>query len=459
MSEQTVEKKVKKPLSPTQIIVASFLLVITVGGLLLCLPLSSRSGEFTPFLDALFTATSATCVTGLIVVDTYLHFSFFGQLVILCLIQIGGLGLITFVTFFSVAVGKKMRFKNMSLAQESISAPSVSGLPHLVRMVVKASLLIEGCGTLLLCLSFIPRYGFLQGLWTAFFLAVSAFCNAGFDILGHEGAYSSLIHYTGDPIVIGTISALIVIGGLGFLVWADLYGLRHTKKLRLHTKIVLFITALLILLGTLLFCVLEWNNPSTMGPLSVPEKLGAGLFQSISCRTAGFNSIDLNAMSGFTKLVASILMFIGAGPASTGGGIKVTTFAVIVMTILSFSSGRENTVILKRRIDHKTVYKALTISALALVVVFITSSVMFYSIPRSTFNTPINAIFEACSAFGTVGLSDGLTGEGNALTHIITMLTMFIGRVGPASLAISLASGRGGRKKNQVMPEGKVLVG
>ena len=448
----------KAAMSPTQLIVISFALVILTGTLLLSLPTPSRDGSFTPLLDSMFTATSATCVTGLIVFDTYLHFSLFGQLVILTLIQIGGLGLITLVTFFTVAMGRKLGFKSMSLAQESINAQSMVNLSQLLRMVVVVSLCIEGIGAIIMCFSFVPRFGLAQGIYTSIFLAVSAFCNAGFDILGHEGAYSSLIHYTDDPIVIGTISLLIIIGGLGFVVWRDLWDWRKTKKLQLHTKIVLMLTGGLIVGGTIFFCAFEWNNPQTMGGLSTLEKLGAGYFQSVSTRTAGFNSINLADMSGFTKLFASIWQFIGAAPGSTGGGIKVTTFAVLVMTVVSMSRGRGETVMLRHRIDPKTVYKAISITCMAIMIVLGVSIVMYLSMRPGPAKTPINAIFEACSAFGTVGLSVGVTEQGTALTHIVTSLTMFIGRVGPASLAISLAMPKK-QAKNRVMPEGKLLVG
>ena len=317
---------------PLRVICLSFALVILVGTILLCLPISSKSREFTPLVNSMFTATSATCVTGLITYDTFTHWSRFGQIVILLLIQIGGLGLVTFSTFFTVIAGKKLGLREMQLAQESINFGSMANIHKMLMGIVGTVLACEGIGALLMSTAFIPKYG-AEGIYISCFLAVSAFCNAGFDVLGRESEYISLCNYNGVPIVMYTIMALIIVGGLGFVVWKDIASYSSTKKLTLQSRVVLVMTAPMIVLGAVFFWAYEWDN--TMAGLTFGEKITAGLFQSVTCRTAGFNSIDQATLNPISKGISSMLMFIGAAPGSTGGGVKITTFSVLIMTVAS----------------------------------------------------------------------------------------------------------------------------
>lgn len=443
-------------MAPVRLIALSFAAIILIGTLLLTLPVSARSGEFTHPFDALFTATSATCVTGLIVFDTFTHWSEFGQGVILLLIQLGGLGLVTFTTFFTLAVRKRLGFRDLQIAGEA-AGTGIQSLPALFRLIVRFTFTLEAAGAVLLCIRFVPEMG-LEGLWVSVFLAVSAYCNAGFDLLGENAPFSSLTHYASDPLVLTVISLLIILGGLGFIVMSDLLHWRHTKHLLLHSRIVLISTAGLLVLGTIAFLVMEYQNPATLGPMSVPEKIGNAAFQSVTARTAGFNSIDLAGMHEQSKLIMCLLMFIGAAPVSTGGGIKVTTFVVVVMTVWSVVRGRQDTVILGRRVDKKVVYKSLTILCLALVVVATTFLVILFVEPDGSVDSA-DALIEAFSAFGTVGVSCGLTPSLSWVSQLVLIFTMFIGRVGPVSLAIAITARNEGHHAGEILPEGKVIVG
>ncbi len=442
-------------MKPTRIIVISFLLIILSGTLLLTLPISSKSREFTPPLDALFTSTSATCVTGLIVHDTGTYWSIFGQCVIILMIQLGGLGLVTFATFFNFALGKRIGLKSLQLASESIGSDDFSSIKQLVRMVFKISMSCELLGMIALMTVFVPKYG-AYGIYISLFLSISAFCNAGFDILGFENEYISLTNYADNPVVMITIMLLIICGGLGFIVWNDLFAYKKTKKLFLHTKIVLLATASLVIIGTLGVALMEWNNSKTIGDMSIPQKIWRALFQSVTFRTAGFNTIDAASMYDGTKLFSSALMFIGAAPGSTGGGIKVTTFVVLMTTVFSVIRNRYDTIVMKRRVEKEIVYKALAITVLAGLAVIITTCVI--GIDKHGFKT-VDIIFETASAMATVGISAGISGAGSSLSRIALILTMFLGRVGPVSLAYSFTAGFANQKKNEIIPEGKIIVG
>jgi len=441
-------------LSPTRLIVSSFLVVIVTGALLLMLPFATRNG-ITP-VQAFFTATSATCVTGLVVLDTYQGFTLFGQTVVICLIQIGGLSLVTLASFFTLALRRRVGFRSMKLASESIGTSNVAEARGLLLVVMKLAAFFEGLGFLLLLPVFVPEYG-AEGIFISIFLSISAFCNAGFDILGRTQSYVSLMGYASNWYVQSIIMFLIVAGGLGFLVWHDLGQWRKTHHLSIHTKVVLFCTILLIVGGTVGFAFLEWNNPATLGGMTAGDKIVNSMFQSISARTAGFNTIDLASMSSITKCMLCVLMFIGAAPGGTGGGIKVTTFSVILVTVASVVTGREDAQIFRRRIDKKTVYQALSIAMLSLGVVIFVTLVVFFNCGEVI--SPLDCLYEVVSAFGTVGCSVGVTGQMHPLALIITMITMFIGRVGPVSLAISLASQRREQGKFDILPEGKISVG
>ncbi len=447
-------------LSPTRVIVASFCLVILTGTLLLMLPISTRDGQIAA-VDALFTATSATCVTGLIVYDTFTKFTGFGQAVILMLIQVGGLGLVTLTTFFNLALRKKLGFKRMLLASESISLDEAAGTKKLLYLVMQTSFGFELAGAAALAAVFVPKFG-VGGIWMSIFTAVSAFCNAGFDIFGFLEQYGSLTSFVNNWYVLGIVGGLIVCGGLGFIVWQDLFAFRRRKKLTLHTKLVLTVTAILILGGATAIGAMEWNNPDTMGTLSVPSKILSSLFQSITCRTAGFNSIDQVSMHSITKLICTLLMFIGVGPGGTGGGVKVSTFTIILLTVAAVLRGREDPVLRERRIDRKTVYRALAIVTLGIGVLICTTLFMVFDTPvpggRIDDNL-VDCLFEAASAFGTVGLSVGITAQIGGLVKVITSLTMLIGRVGPVSMGISLAARANELSRREVLPEARIVVG
>ncbi len=421
------------------------------------LPISAKNGMSTPFENALFTATSATCVTGLIVYDTFNHWTIFGQLVILTLIQIGGLGLVTFTTFFSVLIRKKMGMRSMQLAQESINSASIIDIQLIIKQVVILSFTIELIGAIILSAVFIPKYG-AEGIFISIFLAISAFCNAGFDILGRETPYISLCNYNDNFIVLFTIAALIIIGGLGFAVWHDLIEYRRTKRMMLHTKVVLISTIGLIVIGMVAFAALEWDNPDTLAPLSLNEKINACFFQSVTTRTAGFNSVNVNSLNGLTKLLFIGLMFIGAAPGSTGGGIKVTTMAVIIMTVVSVIKGKPSTVILGRKVDKPTVYKAFSVAILGGLIIIFATAIIIFSTPQAVITSQLDVLFEATSAFATVGISSGISNVIGFASKIALTLTMFLGRVGPVSFIVSLAI-RNKQNKQQIIPEGKILVG
>lgn len=454
------EEKKKKGFfdNPTRVIVSSFALLILIGTVLLMLPISSKSGQFTGLVDAMFTATSATCVTGLIVFDTYQYWNLFGQVVILALIQLGGLGLVTLTTFFNIAIGKKLGFKRLQLAQESVNSANVVDARRLIKTIMALTFAFELAGALFLCATFVPEFGAARGIYISVFLAISAYCNAGFDVLGHETPFASLTEYASDPMVLLPIAFLIICGGLGFLVWQNLFSYRKTKRLLLHTKIVLVITAVLIIAGMLLFLLLEWNNKQTLGEMNVGDKMLNSFFQSVTARTAGYNSVDIAGCKGITKLLMIILMFIGAAPGSTGGGIKVTTFVVLLMTIFCVTRGDEETSLRGRRISKAVVYKALAVTGIAGAAVALSACIIYFTADNEGIISGIDALFESVSAFATVGLTTGVTGVANALGHVALILTMFLGRVGPVSLALSLAM-RTSKNKHQVMPEGKILVG
>ncbi len=462
MLQQSLNKllkttKAQQKTSPTRVIVFSFLIVIMCGTLLLMLPFASKNGESIGILGALFTATSATCVTGLVVFDTYTKFSLFGQLIILLLIQIGGLGLVTLTTFVSIAVGRRLGFKSIQAASEGINLSDFSKGKVLLKIVIGVALIAEITGALLLSFAFVPQFG-LQGIYFSIFIAISAFCNAGFDIFGHMGEYNSLMGFSQSPYVLTVIGLLIISGGLGFLVWQDIINFKKTRRFRTHTKLVFLMTIALLLLGAFGFALLEWNNTATLGNLGFFDKITNSFFQSITTRTAGFNSVDLAQTGSATKLFMTMLMFIGAAPGGTGGGIKVTTIAVLLVAVLSVIGGRDEAQVFSRRINQKVVYKSLAIFMLSLMAVFFTAITLYY-FTTSNFDI-INVLFEAVSAFATVGLSVGVTSFMTPFAQVVTMLTMLIGRVGPISIAISLAI-KNHKKNNShiILPHADLTVG
>ena len=461
MGKNKTKKRTRRPnkgwlagSSATQTICGSFLLVIAVGTLLLTLPISSRTGRL-GVIDAMFTATSATCVTGLVVRDTWSQFSLFGQVIILMLIQVGGLGLVTLTSFFALAARRRMGFRDLRLLGESVSADGLSKATEVLKIVIKLAAAFEAVGIVLLLFAFVPQFG-AEGVWVSVFTAISAFCNAGFDLFGRFGAYSSLVPYVNNYYVQAVVMFMFMAGGLGFMVWVELAEYRKKRRLSLHAKVVLQFSVIVWVGGAVLLALLEWSNPRTMGGLSVPGKIMAALFQSVSTRTAGMNTIDLAACSPISKLLMSVLQFIGAAPGSTGGGVKVTTFAVLILTIRSVAQGRDDCVIGGHHIESKTVYRALTIIVIGAVAAFGSAVVVYYNTAETV--SVIDCIFESCSAFGTVGLSVGVTGQLNTGAKLLYMAWMFMGRVGPVSLAISLTA-KPDDNKRKVLPVGHINVG
>lgn len=456
-------------IKPARVIVSSFVLVDLVGTLLLMLPISSRDGMSLGFINSLFTTVSATCVTGLVVVDTATHFTAFGRVVIICLIQIGGLGLVTITTFFLNLVRRRVGLRGRVLAQESSGSFSFMELPALIKSIFLTTFAFEFTGFVLLSTQYVPRFGWGQGLSSAGFQAVSAFCNAGFDLLGDKtGAYSSLTAFNNNPVVIMTTGFLIICGGLGFIVWRDLYNYRKTKSLRLHSKIAIFMTVSLVLAGTIFFLAAEWSNigvdasgVGAMGTLPAWQRPLAAFFQSVTLRTAGFNSISQANLLAGSKFISVLMMFIGAGSGSTGGGIKVTTFALLLATVSSDIRGRGQIIIRKHQIPREAFQRAIAIFFLAMGLMLGLSLILCFTeaaaLHRGNFEY-LDLLFESASAFGTVGVTSAQTPDLTMLSHIFIIPVMFIGRVGPVTFALSLAM-REPKQTNNIYPEGKIQIG
>ena len=449
----TFLRKKTAELSPPLVISFSFVFVILAGTLLLTLPISHQNRLSVSFLDALYTATSATCVTGLVIADTADTWSLFGELLILVLIQIGGLGLITLTTFFMSAIGRKSGLKTMVLVKESLNTFEWNDSIRLIRNVIKVVFGLEFMGAILLSIAFVPQYG-LKGIYYGIFHAVSAFCNAGFDVLGGG---RSFMDQSDNPLLLYTVNILIIIGGLGFIVWQDLWNYRTTKKLRIHTKIVLGITLFLLVFGTLFIYLLEQDNINTLGRMPTREAFDGAIFLSVNARTAGYAAMNLNAMNDVTKIFVSLLMFIGAASGSTAGGIKVNTLGVILIAVVSVIRSREKIVFQQRRIPINLVLRAFTIVMLS--GIWLIAITFFITLLNPEFRL-VNALFESTSAFGTVGLSIGMTTASSygTLSKILHILTMFIGRIGPMTFAITLSLG-GRTGVERVYPEGKIVVG
>ncbi|HBY4259361.1 TPA: Trk family potassium uptake protein [Clostridioides difficile] len=442
---------------PTQIMVSGFAAIIVIGALLLTLPIASQSGESIGLLNALFTATSAVCVTGLVMVDTATYWSLFGQIVIITLIQIGGLGFMTVATMFSLMARKKIQLRERLLIQESLNQADLSGLVRLTRFVLIITITIEGIGALVLSTVFIPQFGLSKGIWYSVFHAISAFCNAGFDLMGSvSGPFTSLNSYVNNFTVSMTVCALIVLGGLGFPVVLDIVRKRRFSKLNVHSKVVLFSTATLILMGTLFIFLIEFNQKATMADLPLKGKVLSAIFQSVTARTAGFNTLDLATLRESSVFVMIILMFIGASPASTGGGIKTTTLAVLIITVRSFLSGKSDIEAFERRLAPSTIKKSLGIFVISISAVIFGTLIISITQPNFTL---VQSAFEVTSALATVGSSLAGTPNLNALGKIIIIIFMFMGRVGSLTLFMAILSG--GRRKSQPIryAEGKIMVG
>lgn len=451
----------KKPrLSTTQLITLGFMAAVLVGSVLLTLPISSASGEMTPYLDALFTSATSVCVTGLTVVDTFSHWSLFGKIVILLLIQLGGLGVISFTTGIMVLIGRKITLKDRLLLESAFNLDNLSGLVRFLGKVFKGTMLIEGAGALLSMPVFCPRYG-LRGIWISVFHSVSAFCNAGIDILGPN----SLEPYVNNVWLNLVTMALIILGGIGFIVWWDVLrvaGLVRRGEIRrglfwqrlgLHTKITLFTTAVLIVGGWLLFLVMEWDNPETLGGLNPATKTLAALFQSVTTRTAGFATVPQSGLRTESVLLSVVLMFIGGSSVGTAGGVKTTTIALIFLSAASVVRGRETVTAYRRTIPDKLVRRASAIVAISLATLLMSTALLsLFQVGNLD-----DLLFETASALGTVGLTRGVSAQLGAAGKILMSCCMYFGRVGPISLAIAFAYRKD--KGITAYPEQNITIG
>ena len=443
---------ISKRLSGMQLIAGGFFIIILTGTLLLMLPCATRHGESTSFLTALFTATSATCVTGLIVVDTFTHWTLFGQVVLLCLIQIGGLGFITIGITVSMLLRRKIGLKERGLIQESFNVIELRGMVRLTRRVILGTFLFEFVGAVLLAGCFIPKMGILQGLYYGVFHSVSAFCNAGFDLMGRYSRFSSLTAYYNHPVVVITIMLLIIIGGLGFIVWSDLYEHRlQFRKYALHTKIVVTATLVLVFGGALLFYGMEQNR--LFAGMSIPDKILSSLFCSVTPRTAGFNTTDVGGLTDGSKLLTVILMFIGGAPGSTAGGVKVTSIVVLLVYLKANLTRTVGYNIFGRRLDDDALRKAAAVFCtnltLAMAAVLILCGIQNFN--------GVDALLEVFSAISTVGMTAGLTTRLNAVSRFVIILLMYLGRVGSLSFAMSFTD----KKKiaHVMQPVEKINIG
>ena len=434
-----------RPLAPNRALALGFLAIILAGALLLMLPIANRGGKGLSFLDSLFTATSATCVTGLVVADTWTQFNLLGQIILLALIQVGGLGYMTMMLQASLLMGRKIGLRQRSVMMESVSAQRLSDVLTLLRYILGGTALIEGTGAVLLAFRFIPELGLARGIWYAVFHSVSAFCNAGFDLMGFREPYSSLTHYVYDPLVNLTAVALVLLGGLGFLVWRDVWENRlHLRRYSLHSKLMLTATLVLTVGGTALFWLAERDN--LLSGMTAGQQALAALFQAVSPRTAGFNTVDLAKLTSGGGLLTIVLMFIGAGPGSTGGGVKVTTVAVCLLTLASYIRGRREVGAFNRRLDEEQIHRSA-----AGVTLYMTLAMAGGFLILATQPFPLqDALFEVFSALSTVGLSTGITRDLSPLNRAVVIVMMYCGRIGSLSMLMALAQRSAPRVKDPV---------
>lgn len=443
------KKLFKDKLNPPQVLALGFLSLILIGSILLNLPIASSSGSSIGYVNSLFTSASAVCVTGLTVLNTARDFTPFGQVIIITLIQFGGLGIMTLATVGYIIMGKKISFKERLMIKEQLNTESIQGIVKLTKKVIGYTFFLEMMGSLLLALRFVPMFGFEKGLAFSIFHAISAYCNAGFDIFG-----DSLIIFQNDYYVLLILSLLIILGGLGFTVYADLLAKDKLRKLTLHSKVVLIMTGSLLIIGTLSFLLFESTNPGTLGSMNFPSRLANSFFQSVSPRTAGFYSVDMSKIRETTIFSTIMLMFIGGSPGSTAGGIKTTTFACLLLTTISVVKGEEDVNCLNRRLPFETIKRAVSIFLIGLAIVFSTAIILTITDSSLKF---INLLFESTSAFGTVGLTTGITDKLSTLGRLVITLTMYIGRVGPLTMAYAFA--RRNMKRDYRNAPGNLMVG
>lgn len=433
-------RKHRLSLSTTQVILLGFLITILVGSMLLSLPVSSADGKAVPYVDALFTATTATCVTGLVTVPTYSTWSIFGQAIILVLIQIGGLGIITILTGLMIMLNKKIGIGDRLLIQDAFNLNTMSGLVAFVKRVLFGTFLIEGIGAILYMIVFVPEFG-MKGIWISVFNAVSAFCNAGMDVIGNN----SLCDYAANPLINIVTSALIIMGGIGYIVWWDVIRVVKSRTsqnrkvfrhLTLHSKIAIVSTLVLLIGGALLVLIFDYHNPLTIGEMSFPNKLLASFFQSVTTRTAGFATIPQEHLTNASAFVSLLLMFVGGSPVGTAGGVKTVTMAVLVCSAAASIRNREDTVLFGRSISRRSISKAVAVTVTSFAIMF-TSTILLAAVTDAA---SLDILYETVSAAATVGLSRNLTSGLNFAGKIVIIITMYLGRVGPISLAVALGS-------------------
>lgn len=454
---QLLKKRHILLLNPIQLVCITFLILILVGAILLTLPISSTSGRFTSFFDCLFTSTSASCVTGLVLFDTFTHWSIFGRSVILLLIQTGGLGVLTISTVFIMSLRGKLGLRHMRIANEQISGSDFTNVQELFSNIIKVTFTCELIGAILLAIPFCTRFG-INGIFIAIFTSVSAYCNAGFDVTGFIAPDSSMIPFNNDPIIIVVTSLLIIIGGLGFIVMHDLITYFKLKKknlrnLSLHTKLVLTTTIVILVCGTILITMFENSNIYDKTPFL--QKIGNSFFSTSTARTAGYAIIDYSKARSITLILTILIMFIGASPGSTGGGVKTTTFVLILMTMICFLKKREDTVIFSRRVSKQNVYKALTLVMLVLILLLTSIMIVWYFEPEQPL---LPLIFEIVSAFSTTGLSAVGTEHLTKISQAVLIVLMYLGRVGPTTFLLMFGLKKESENKLTI-PEGKVYVG
>lgn len=450
--------KLRSKLTPTRIILLSFILLILVGTLLLMLPIAHKNTNDISFLDALFTATSASCVTGLVVKDTSTTWSGFGQSIILLLIQIGGLGVMSIFTLYILITKKHINLKERLALQESTNNFTLSGSFKLFLKILITTICFELIGAIILFTQFQPIYGAKDSIWKSIFHSVSAFCNAGFDIMGNENyQFKSLSLLSNNPIILLTLSSLIVIGGLGFVVWRDI---KHNKfklqRYSLHSKIVIISTTILIFGGALLFYLFENNNLYSLSPMDTTNKISNSLFLSIAPRTAGFSTIAPNNLTQPSNFLAIILMIIGAAPGSTGGGIKVTTISVLILASVFFIRGKSNIQVMKNSIPQQMIYKSICIFMLALIILFTGTFILLINNPNLEF---LDLLYEVASAISTSGLSTGITPQLNSISKIVLIILMYLGRLGPLTAVIAFSHRQSISNEPYRYSDGKIAVG
>lgn len=448
----------RKKLNSAVQIILGFLTIILIGTFLLALPISSKDGQWFSFIDSLLTSTSAVCVTGLSVVDTAVHFSLFGQIVLLLLIQIGGLGFITLTSLVFLLIKKRITYEERVTIQESLNQDNVQGIVKLVRNIIILVFVTEFIGAVALAPSMITTFGWSNGIFKSIFMSISAFCNAGFDIMGTtENAFVSLSGFASNVFIILPIMFLIIIGGIGYVVLFDIGGKFKKKKMSLHSKVTLISVAVLIFGSAFLFAVLEWNNPETIGNMTVWEKILNSLFCSVTPRTAGFFTVDYSKLSQGSIVLTCILMFIGGGSSSTAGGIKITTFLVLLLAIFRTTNTSGDVTFCKRKITNKIIQKSIRVVCIALILIVL--STLIICLVEGNNVTAIEVVFETISAISTVGLSLGITANLSIISKLILVLLMFVGRVGAITLTVAMGSKIGSSKQDIQYPDAKIMVG